>query len=293
VSLRVNGGFMDNSNVISDYELPLLMDNSNVISDYEFSLFQEFIYQQAGISLNDRKKSLVVSRLSKRLRHFSLSSFEEYFEKIIAQNHLGEKQVAINLLTTNETYFFREKKHFTFLANHVLPEHDIARNFRVWSAASSTGEEAYSIAMLLDDKLKNFPWEIIGSDISSTVVERAKKGLYQQERIDGIPLEYLQTYCLKGKNEYAGKLLVSAQLRQRVSFFEANLTATLPDFGRFQVIFLRNVMIYFDDKTKQKILKKVVEKLVPGGYLFISHSESISNLTHSLIQVAPSIFQKK
>jgi len=178
------------------------------ITDSEFNSFRTFIYDQAGINLSDEKKTLVTSRLSKRLRHYSFTTFQEYFDLVIASQQNGERQTAIDLLTTNETYFFREPKHFEFLEKEVLLKLTNKKNFRVWSAASSTGEEAYSIAMLLDDILGFNPWEIFASDISSRVLKKAQQGHYLQHRIDGIPKKYLKKYCLKGMGEQEGTLLI-------------------------------------------------------------------------------------
>ncbi len=146
----------------------------NTITDTEFNLFKDFIYEHAGIRLSNDKKNMVISRLSKRLRHYSIVTFLEYFNLMIASGRDDEQQVVIDLLTTNETYFFREPKHFEFLANIIVPNRDRNKIFRVWSAASSTGEEAYSIAMLLDDKLQNNFWEIFGSDINKAVIQQAR-----------------------------------------------------------------------------------------------------------------------
>lgn len=262
------------------------------ITDSEFNSFKEFIYEQAGISLSDQKKSLVISRLSKRLRHYSLSSFEEYFNLVTSSSQQDERQVAIDLLTTNETYFFREPKHFDFLEKEIISQWQGKRTFRVWSAASSTGEEAYSIAMLLDDKLRSRSWDIFGSDISHRVLKTAQQGCYQQNRIDGIPKEYLQKYCLNGMGEYKGSLLIDKKLRQKVTFSPMNLKKPLGNLGPFEVIFLRNVLIYFDEQTKKQIIRQLVEKLHPNGYLFIGHSESLKEIDVGLESVVPTVYRK-
>lgn len=262
------------------------------ITDSEFNSFKEFIYEQAGISLSDQKKSLVISRLSKRLRHYSLSSFEEYFNLVTSSSQQDERQVAIDLLTTNETYFFREPKHFDFLEKEIISQWQGKRTFRVWSAASSTGEEAYSIAMLLDDKIGSRSWDIFGSDISHRVLKTAQQGCYQQNRIDGIPKEYLQKYCLNGMGEYKGSLLIDKKLRQKVTFSPINLKKPLGNLGPFEVIFLRNVLIYFDEQTKKQIIRQLVEKLHPNGYLFIGHSESLKGIDVGLESVVPTVYRK-
>jgi chemotaxis protein methyltransferase CheR len=262
------------------------------INDAEFNKFRAFIYDHAGIRLNDEKKALVTSRLSKRLRFHGLSSFSEYYDVVIKSSSGGERQTCVDLLTTNETYFFREPKHFEFLQDRLLPLWKGGRMFRIWSAASSSGEEAYSLAMLLDDKLSSSNWEVFGSDISSRVLQRASQGHYLVDRIDGIPKSYLQKYCLKGVDEYDGTLLIDKSLREKVRFATVNLTKSFNSVGQFDVIFLRNVMIYFDGETKKQIVDRIVDALRPGGLLFIGHSESITGMNSELSLVVPTIYQK-
>lgn len=262
------------------------------ITNNEFNSFREFIYDHAGISLSDEKKTLVSSRLGKRLRHYSLNTFEQYFDLVVASSLSGERQVVIDLLTTNETYFFREPKHFEFLQKEFLATWKGGKTLRVWSAASSTGEEAYSIAMLLDDVLCNHPWEIFGSDISSRVLKTASQGHYQQQRIDGIPKAYLRKYCLKGTGEHEGTLLIDKKLRKKVTFAPVNLKRPLADIGPFDVIFLRNVLIYFDSQTKRQVIKQLVEEMAPQGYLFIGHSESLKGVHDGLETVIPTVYRK-
>jgi chemotaxis protein methyltransferase CheR len=204
----------------------------------------------------------------------------------------GERQMTIDLLTTNETYFFREPKHFDFLKTKILPNWKTGKMLKVWSAASSTGEEAYSLAMLLDDVLGNNPWDIFGSDISSRVLKKAQQGHYLQDRIDGIPQEYLRKYCLKGVEEQDGTLLIDKKIRQKVSFSPVNLKKPLGGLGPFDIIFLRNVLIYFDQDTKQKIIKNLVKTMQPGGYLFIGHSESLKDIHNGLKAVIPTVYKK-
>ena len=261
------------------------------ITDSEFKAIRDFLYDYVGINLSNEKKALVTSRLGKRLRHHSLTSFKDYFDLIMRPQN-GERQIAIDLLTTNETYFFREPKHFSFLETEVLPAWTGGRLFRVWSAASSTGEEAYSLAMLLDDQLGHHSWEIFGSDISSRVLDKAQRGLYLQDRIDGIPKAYLQKYCLKGVGENEGKLLIDKKLRQKVRFAQVNLKSLTADLELFDVIFLRNVMIYFDLETKRQIVKQLVGRLRLGGYLFIGHSESLKGIYDELETVMPTVYRK-
>jgi chemotaxis protein methyltransferase CheR len=257
----------------------------------EFNAIKRFIFDVAGIHLTEAKKALVTGRLAKRLRARNLDNYGDYL-KLIAHDE-GERQIALDQLTTNETYFFREPQHFAHLRDVVLPQRPRGQPFRVWSAASSSGEEAYSTAMLLAAELKEAPWEIVGTDISSKVVAQAKAGRYPLARSHHIPPAYLRAYCLKGTGPEEGNLLINKRLRQKVRFLEANLNATLPDLGPpFDLVLLRNVMIYFQPETKRALVARLLEKLRPGGWMYIGHSESLNGLTESVVQVQPAIFRK-
>jgi chemotaxis protein methyltransferase CheR len=262
------------------------------ISDSEFGQFQRFIFEAAGITLSQAKKALVSGRLAKRLHACKVRNYGEYFRLLMSGNSPTELQTAIDLLTTNETYFFREPKHFQFLKEQLGAGAFRASSLRVWSAAGSTGEEAYSIAMLLEDQLTGQPWEVVASDISSRVLERARAGHYSLERISHFPAGYLQRFCLKGRDAQAGTLLVQRALRTKVRFLQVNLNAPLPHLGMFDVIFLRNVLIYFNTETKRKVVGRVLNLLKPGGYLFIGHSESLIDVTEAVELLAPAIYRK-
>ena len=262
------------------------------ISDTEFGQFQRFIFETAGITLTDAKKPLVSGRLAKRLHACSVKNYGEYFRLLMSGESPLELQTAIDLLTTNETYFFREPKHFQFLRRHITADTGRRGALRVWSAAGSTGEEAYSIAMLLEDCLPGQPWEVVASDISARVLERARAGHYSMERIDHFPRGYLQRFCLKGRDEQEGTLLVERRLRNKVRFLQVNLNAPLPHLGTFDVIFLRNVLIYFNTETKRKVVARVLSTLKPGGYLLIGHSESLIEVTEAVELIAPAIYRK-
>jgi chemotaxis protein methyltransferase CheR len=263
------------------------------ISTRSYQKIREFIYTEAGIDLGDSKQMLVTSRLNKRLRHHQLDSFDQY-ANLLLSNKGVERKLAVDLLTTNETYFFREPEHFVALKKWVLENHPPDRMFRLWSAASSSGEEAYSIAMVLDDFFGDRgKWEIFGSDISSLVIEKAKQALYQCLRIDAIPQEFLRKYCLKGRGEYEGFLLIDEKLKRKTSFSEINLTKPLPEVGLFDVIFLRNILIYFDAKTKEKIIRSLLTKMRPKGILFIGHSESLKSMDLPIDLIGPTTYQKR
>jgi len=266
-----------------------------MISDTEFGQFQRFIFEAAGITLTNTKKSLVSGRLAKRLHACQVQTYGDYFRLLMSGESPLEVQTAVDLLTTNETYFFREQKHFQFLKKQItggslrgVP------SLRVWSAATSTGEEAYSVAMVLEEGRPGQPWEVIGTDISARVLERARAGHYSMERLNHFPPGYLQRFCLKGHDTQEGTLLVQRALRNKLKFLQVNLNEPLPHLGAFEVIFLRNVLIYFSMETKRKVVARVLSLLKPGGYLFIGHSESLIEVTDTdAVQLlAPAIYQK-
>lgn len=262
------------------------------LSDKEFLQFQRFIYDAAGISMANGKQALVSGRLAKRLAHHQLNSYGEYLRMLENREHSRELQIAVDLLTTNETYFFREPKHFALLRELAEQARAARRGMRVWSAASSTGEEPYSIAMVLADVLGDGAWEVLGTDISTRVLERARLGHYSMERASGIPLDLLRRFCLKGQGKEAGTMLVEKALRQRVQFMHLNLNQPLPRLGSFDVIFLRNVMIYFNLETKRQLVARLLTLLRSGGYLLIGHSETLNDINDTLQAVAPSIYRK-
>jgi chemotaxis protein methyltransferase CheR len=262
------------------------------ISDTEFAAIRRFIYEQAGIALSPAKKGLVCGRLARRLEHFGFENFKQYLELLGDSSRADEVQTAINLLTTNETFFFRESKHFDVLRQHAGVARDAKGPYRVWSAACSSGEEPYSIAMVLDDCIGGGKWEVLGTDISTNALARARRAHYPEERARHIPPDYLQRYCRRGTGNYEGTLLVGAALRERVSFAQLRLNADLPDIGMFDCIFLRNVMIYFDKETRRSVVARVVRQLRPGGVLCVGHSESLHQISDELVQLAPSVYRK-
>jgi chemotaxis protein methyltransferase CheR len=265
------------------------------ISDIEFGHFQALMQRVAGIHLPPSKKPLVSGRLSKRLRARGIGSYGDYYRHIVGGGDPAELQTAIELLTTNETYFFREPGHFEFLAREVLPCLRPGAGFRVWSAASSTGEEAYSIAMVLMDKLgESAPWEVFGSDINGRVIEIARAATYPTARNEeGIPADYRRRFCLRGTGAMAGRLRVDAAVRERVRFARMNLNEDLKSAGEFDVIFLRNVMIYFDVDMKRRVAAALHRQLRAGGWLLIGHSESLNGVTDSFRQVRPTVYRKE
>ncbi|WP_454691927.1 CheR family methyltransferase [Achromobacter aloeverae] len=270
------------------------------ISDQEFANFQRFIFEAAGISLSPAKKALVCGRLAKRLEARRLDSYGAYFSLLRRDGEAQETQLAIDLLTTNETYFFREPRHFEVLAREARDDGGQEKGqrsrptlpYRVWSAASSTGEEAYTIAMVLDDCLQGRPFEVVGTDISMRVLARARTGHYPEQRGRQIPPAMLKRYCLKGLGPQAGTFLVDRALRRNVRFDHANLNAALPELGLFDAVFLRNVMIYFNGETKRQVVERVLSRLKRGGLLFVGHSESLHGFDAAVAPMMPSVYRK-
>jgi len=262
------------------------------LSDKDFAKFREFVYRAAGIHMPATKKALVAGRLLKRLRHHQLTSYGEYFQLIMSGDERTELQTALDLLTTNETYFFREPQHFDFLRTTILTANKPGDTFRVWSAACSSGEEPYTLAMVLADVLGARAWEILASDISSRVLAKAQMGQYNMERAERISQAHLKAYCLRGIGSQHGTFLIDPALRRRIRFTSLNLNESLPDIGLFDVIFLRNVMIYFSLETKQQVVSRLLTVLKPGGYFIISHSETLHGITDQLSMVRSSIYRK-
>ncbi|WP_121458546.1 CheR family methyltransferase [Azonexus fungiphilus] len=259
------------------------------ISRAEFGLFQKLIFEIAGINLSEAKQVLLVGRLSKRLKALGFVNFSQYYKHVTGGDDPAERQTMVDLLTTNETYFFREPKHFDHLRQLAVNRRR-GSVFRAWSAASSSGEEAYTMAMVLAEVLGDGLWEIIGTDISSRVLAKAQRGQYPLERTRGIPGELLKKYCLKGMQEHAGTLLITRELRDRVKFMHSNLMQPSKGLGQFDVIFLRNVMIYFENDTKRKVIHNLLPYLKADGHFIVGHSESLNGLTDRLLPIAPTIY---
>jgi len=265
---------------------------STDITHAEFAQFQRLIYKIAGISMADSKQALVAGRLGKRLKHYGFDSFSQYYRMVAGGSAEEELQTMVDLLTTNETYFFREEKHFEFLTDTILAQHAQGRPFDVWSAASSTGEEIYTIAMVLAERLGiDAAWTVTGSDLSRTALAVAERGLYWLDRVRGLPDAYLKKYCMKGIAENKGSFLIAPELRRHTRFMQVNLNDSLPSMGKFNVIFLRNVMIYFDSDTKRQVVERLARQLTPRGYLIIGHAESLNGITDCVKLVQPTIYR--
>ena len=249
------------------------------LSTKAFEAVTQLFHQVSGIKLAENKHALVTGRLQRLASEAGEADIETYVDKLLRGGAPAQEMTRlIDRLTTNETYFFREPQHYNDLADRLQqlpPGHD----FKVWSAASSSGEEAYSAAMLMTDLLGSAPWQIIGTDLSTAMVESARRGLYTMERARMVPPDYLKRFCLKGQGEQTGQVLMSRELRTRVRIETANLMQPLPEsLPMFDVIFLRNVLIYFDNDAKAEIVQRVLGRLKPEGVLYTGHAESLSNL---------------
>jgi len=265
-----------------------------------FSKFQRLIYKEAGIWLATHKHALLNGRLARRLRLLGLNNMQEYYQLVTQPDQQHERALMIDCITTNETHFFREPRHFDFLEREVFPkwQHEGAAGerptrLRVWSAGCSSGEEPYSLAMLL---LKHFPetkgWEleVLATDISTRVLEKARAAMYPIEKSKDIPAEHLRAYMLKGKGDHKGLMKVSPELHRVVRFARVNLHAdSYPIVGSFDLIFCRNVLIYFDQESKMKVIGGILRHLSPSGLLFVGHSEHLGAIAPNLKTVAPTI----
>ena len=261
------------------------------LSRKAFEAVTQLFHEASGIRLGDNKEALVAGRLQRLAQEAGVDDLEVYVERLV-RGHApaAEMTRVIDRLTTNETYFFREPQHFNDLAER-LQAHQAAGGgeFSVWSAASSSGEEAYSVAMLMADQLGDGPWQVWGTDLSTAMVDSARRGVYSMERARLVPPDYLRRFCLKGHGDHRGDLLVTKALRQRVHFLPGNLMADLPQLPTFDVIFLRNVLIYFDNEAKSQIVRRVLQQLKPDGVLYTGHAESLSTLNLPVRALATAI----
>jgi chemotaxis protein methyltransferase CheR len=276
-------------------------DSHRPLTDREFLMYQKLVHRETGIFLPETKKALVVSRLSRRLRHLELTTFGAYFEAV--ERDPAEKTVMLDSICTNETRFFREPRQFEFLENEVLPRWKdagdqglIPKRLRVWSAACSTGEEPYSLAMLLSTFFpvsEGWVVEILASDISTKVLQQAIDGTWPIQRADDIPTDYRRAYMLRGLRTEEGKMKAQPNIRSLITFRQINLNdETYPVEGSFDLIFCRNVLIYFNRETKASVVDKLTRHLSPTGILFLGHSETLQGAAHPLKHVGPTAYAR-
>ena len=263
-----------------------------VPDDRELKLFQRLVLERLGIHLPDQKRTLISNRLWKRLQARGVNRFRDYYDLINRRDEQDELNLALELITTNETYFFREPRHFDYLKDQILPSLRDRSEVRIWSAACSSGEEIYSIAMVLSEQRGN-NWELLGSDVNLSMLERARLGIYLDQRTDQIPESYRRRFCRRGIGPHEGRLRIVPELRSRIRLQQIRLHEPLPDVGIFDVIFLRNVMIYFDERTRARVVQQVAAHLAPGGYLFVGHAESLHGIGSQLAPVQPAIYRNR
>ncbi|MGL1891671.1 MAG: protein-glutamate O-methyltransferase CheR [Spirochaetaceae bacterium] len=271
------------------------------MSNKTFQLFRDFIQTHIGITIADSKKIMVESRLLKRLKALNYTNYSEYADYFFSpKGQMNELARFIECITTNKTDFFREVEHFNFLSNHVLPElieMKLHGEIRLWSGASSTGEEAYTMAMFMEEFLEKHPsnkYKILATDISEEVLDKGQKAIYSINDCYPIPINFKKKYCLMSRNRDIPTIRINKYLRKKVLFRQINLTADSYMIKKqYHVIFLRNVMIYFNKEIQSKILNNLYKHLHPEGYLFLGHSENLPNTSIPFKRVGPSIYVKK
>ncbi|PTY08804.1 chemotaxis protein CheR [Opitutaceae bacterium EW11] len=272
-------------------------------SDYQF--IRKLVYSHSRINLGPDKKELVSARLGKRLRETKITSISDYCRFL--QEREGEEELShlIDAISTNYTFFFREIEHFDFLNKTILPEMMRRRtaakwaSFNVWSAACASGEEPYSIAIALSEYFGSqgaqpkWAWRIEATDISHRILQRARVGIYREESVSKVPATALRAHFQRGFGPQEGNYRVKPHIQHGVTFRQLNLLDGAPPFTEpFHLIFCRNVMIYFDRPTQEELIHKLSQRLVPGGYLYVGHSESLSSIKHGLETVKPAIYRK-
>ncbi|OUS23330.1 chemotaxis protein CheR ['Osedax' symbiont bacterium Rs2_46_30_T18] len=265
-------------------------------TDAHFKRVKTVLYAHAGIVLANNKQDMAYNRLVRRIRDLNLQNFDQYLEDI--ESDVNEFSLFINAMTTNLTAFFRESHHFDFIAKTIIPQVALSgnRRLRIWSAGCSLGEEPYSLAMALlssGQDMRNWDVRILATDIDSDVLNKARLGVYAEERVAGLPRGYLPKFFLKGKGSSAGDVQARAELREMITFKYLNLMEQWPLKGPLDFIFCRNVMIYFDKKTQAKLLERMAALLKPDGYLFVGHSEALARHDSHFRLIGKTIYQKE
>lgn len=272
------------------------------ISDQEFTRFQQLIYAEAGIFLSPVKKALLSGRLARRLRELGLRRFGEYYQRVVDDRSGGELVILLDAIATNETQFFREPRQFEYLENVIYPAWEQAaaegrrnRALRLWSAACSSGEEPYSLAMSLLARFapeQGWSIDILASDISTQVLDRARAGLWPITRASHIPEPLLKRFMLRGTGAHEGKMKAGVAVREPLRFERINLNEErYPVPGNLDAVFCRNVLIYFNNESRGKVINRLLDLLAPGGYLFLGHAESLSGMSDRIRAVAPAVYQ--
>ncbi|MDP3254128.1 MAG: CheR family methyltransferase [Hydrogenophaga sp.] len=269
---------------------PLAEGREFIWSDADFARIKALIYKKAGISLHDGKHAMVYSRVSRRLRETGHGSFKTYLDWL-EQHDGGEWQEFINALTTNLTAFFREQHHFGILAELMGAARSLP--WRIWCSAASTGEEPYSIAMTANEALgASGSFQIINSDIDTQVLATAQRGVYKVDGVKGLSPERLQRFFMRGKGSNSGLMRVKPELQKHMSFQTINLIQDLPFREPFDVVFCRNVMIYFDAATQRQVLERIHRVMKPGGMLFVGHAENFSDARHLFALRGKTVYER-
>jgi chemotaxis protein methyltransferase CheR len=266
----------------------------------EFDFIRDLVYQRSRICLDADKREMVVARLGKRLRATNLNSVTAYCSLLKSPQAGEELAHLIDAISTNHTFFFREQAHFDFVRDRIIPEMQQRRKaerwprFLAWSAACASGEEPYSLAITLHQNLSaDWAWHIQCTDISHRILQQADEGIYSHEVVARLPAEVIKKYFQQGIGPQEGKYRVRREFHQHLTFQQLNLLETDPDqTDPFHVIFCRNVMIYFDRKTQQELVERLTKRLIPGGYLLVGHSESLTGIKHSLQMVRPATYRR-
>ena len=268
------------------------------MTERDFSRLSEFIERELGIKMPPVKRVMLESRLSRRVRSLALPDYSAYVEYVFSEEGARTELIhMIDAVTTNKTDFFREADHFDFLLNRLLPDRGTKGGapFRVWSAGCSTGEEPYTMAMVLEEgrrKDPSFAWTLLATDISTKVLSLAMEGIYEMEKIVPVPVEYRKRYLLRSKDPARPLVRVKPELRKHIDFRRLNFMDE--DFGlreSFDAIFCRNVLIYFERTTQEKLLRKLCKRLAPDGCLFLGHSETLTGMDLPLRSIAPTIYR--
>jgi chemotaxis protein methyltransferase CheR len=266
-----------------------------ILQEREFEKICKLAYDHFGLDLSHGKQGLVQARLGKDLRALSLTSFQQYLDHVLADSSGAALTSMVDRLTTNHTSFFREPRHFDMLRHTIFPALRLRSRIDIWSAACSSGEEPYSIAMTMLETSREEALSkvsILASDISTRVLQHARAAVYSKQRCDGIPDELRKRYMLRGQRTREGDLRFKNEVRGMIRFEHLNLMEQLPAGYTCSVIFCRNIMIYFDKPTQQHLVQRLSTHLEPGGYLFIGHSESLNAIAHPLEYLSPATYRK-
>ncbi len=272
------------------------------LSDSQFQHLSEFIHTNVGIKMPAEKRLMVQSRLANRLKVLGMNNFDDYLKFTFSNTAQGSEEIAlmINAITTNLTVFFRENSHFEYLSNVVLPElaQQNLKKVELWSAGCSSGQEPYTLSIVMQEFIRENQnsindYSILATDISSKVLDKAIDAVYPMNEVENLSYDIKKRYFLKSKNQENPTVRVKPETRQKVNFARLNfMDSSYPKTTQKNVIFCRNVLIYFDKKTQESVVRKLLEHLAPGGYLFLGHSETIFGMDLPLKTVGPTIFKK-